>query len=111
MSQVAVTLSVIAGVLFLIGVAAALSAVYRSTAQDKRIERLQSENTDYVRRLDYVEPRLHTLEQQNETLLRLHDPTADRQATAAEHAEILRVLHEQSRVLGEIEDGMGGRTS
>lgn len=109
MSQLAVALSVLGGLLALVGLAAGVSAVFRTTAQDKRIERLQSENGDYIRRLDYVEPRLHTLEQQNETLLRLHDPTVDRAATASEHAAILRVLNANTRVLAEIESSMNGR--
>jgi hypothetical protein len=108
-NQVAITASVIGLLLLLIGVAAALLAVFRTTAQDKRIERLQSENTDYVRRLDYVEPRLHTLEQQNETLLRLHDPSADRAATKAEHEQILAVLNAQSDVLADLERNLEGR--
>lgn len=111
MSTLALTLSIIGGILVCIGAAAALTAVFRTTAQDKTIERQRSEIGDYIRRLDYVEPRLHTLEQQNETLLRLHDPTADRAATAAEHAEILRVLRAQSDTLEDIErNGLGGRT-
>lgn len=109
MNQVAVTVSVIGVVLLLVGVAAGLLAVFKTTAQDKRIERLQSENGDYVRRLDYVEPRLHTLEQQNETLLRLHDPTADRAATKAEHTQIIGLLNAQSAVLVELEQNMQGR--
>jgi phosphopantetheine adenylyltransferase len=108
-NQVSLALSIVGGVLLLIGVAAALTAVYRTTASDKILARLRGENVDYVRRLEYVEPRLHTLEQQNETLLRLHDPSTDRAATKAEHAEIIRILNEQTRVLGEIESGMEGR--
>lgn len=109
MNQVALTVSVIGVVLLLTGVAAGLLAVFRTTAQDKRIERLQSENGDYVRRLDYVEPRLHTLEQQNETLLRLHDPTSDRAATNAEHTKIIALLNAQGDTLKELERNMEGR--
>lgn len=109
MNQAALTISVVVGTLAVIGVIAFLIAVTRTTAQEKRIERLQSENEDYIRRLDYVEPRLHTLEQQNSTLMKLHDPTDQIASARQDHKEILAILRAQGTVLAELEETISNR--
>jgi hypothetical protein len=108
-SELNLALATIGGLVALASIVGGLYAVFKSTAMDKTIERQRNEIGDYIQRLDYVEPRLHTLEQRNETLLALHDPAPERAKNAAEHATIVGLLTDQGRLLGEIEGRLEGR--
>lgn len=68
--------SVLGGMAGLIVLIAGLYAVFKSSAADARIKRLQDERDDYLSRLNYIEPRFVELEQQNKLLKSLHNPTA-----------------------------------
>lgn len=50
-------------------------AVIRASAQDATIKRQRGEIDDYLKRLNYLEPRVEVLERENETLRSLRDPS------------------------------------
>lgn len=69
-------LTTLGGLAALVVLVAGLYAVFKSSAADARIKRLQDERDDYLSRLNYIEPRFVELEQQNKLLKSLHNPTA-----------------------------------
>lgn len=109
-------LVIIVSLVTLAGVGGALWAIARSSQQDARIKRLQGERDDYLSRLNYIEPRLKAVEQQNEVLLALHNPTDKIEALKAQeqanHDATVDLLQEQSRILRSIDKHLisGGRT-
>lgn len=71
-------LQILAGVGTLMTLAAlggATWAVIRASAQDATIKRQRGEIDDYLKRLNYIEPRVEALERENETLRSLRDPS------------------------------------
>jgi vacuolar-type H+-ATPase subunit I/STV1 len=80
----------------LAGSAAVVWSKFRADASDLTMTRLRSENEDYLRRLNYLEPRVTALESRNKVLEELHDPAEEiaalRKEEAAHHTEQMRVL-------------------
>lgn len=63
------------GALFGLAVlAGSVWAVLRTSALQASNDRLRNENEDYVRRLNFLEPRVDVLENRNEILENLHNP-------------------------------------
>jgi hypothetical protein len=113
LNTTATALSVLAGLVVLAGIAGGLWAVARNAAKDKTEERLRAENIDLTRRLDWVEPRLKTAEEQNAMLTELHNPTKQIEAATIEgreqRAKIIGLLEAQRQTLVSIEQQVEGR--
>lgn len=103
LSAVQASLVVILGLITLATLAGGLYAVFRSSAQDARIKRLQDERDDYLSRLNYVEPKLLEAEQQNRVLLELHNPSDQLEAIKAQgqvnHDRIVEIIRSQTTTL------------
>lgn len=113
MDHLQTVLAIIGGLLVLTTAGAAIWAVFRSTSQDARIKRLQDERDDYLNRLNFIEPKVKALEQQNELLMAMHNP-ADAIAALgiqekANHEQTVTFLKEQSGLLKQIHDDLDGR--
>lgn len=108
MSTAATVLSIIGALVALTVLGAGVYVIFTTSAKDAREKRLRDENVDLIRRLDYVEPKLKTAEEQNALLMQLHNPTAQLEQMSAEnrqrHVEISRLLKEQSQTLHDIDD-------
>lgn len=108
MNTLAVIASVIGAIVLLAVTAGGVVAILRASEKEKTEERLRAENQDYVRRLEYVEPRLRTLERDNETLLKLHDPTDAADQSSEEHAQIVSILVANKQLLEAIDKRLHG---
>lgn len=99
------TLAVVVTLITLASLAGGLYAVFRSSAQDARIKRLQDERDDYLSRLNFIEPKLVQAEQQNQVLRDLHNPAEQiGQLKAQEqdnHDKVVQILNDQTRTLQE----------
>jgi hypothetical protein len=96
-------LGVVGALVVLATAGGGLWAVFRSSAQDATIKRLRDERDDYLSRLNFIEPRHRAVEQQNEVLLALHNPTERLDDLGSQHAEMLRLLNAQSILLQQID--------
>lgn len=107
MSGLQPALAVVVGVIALAAVAGGVWAVFRSSSQDARIDRLQDERDDYLSRLNFIEPRFKEVEQQNRLLLDLHNPADQIEALRAQeqtnHDRTVAILAEQSTTLHQID--------
>jgi hypothetical protein len=74
MNQLGGALVAIATLLGLAGLGGATWAVIKASVQDATIKRLRGENDDYLKRLNYIEPKVEALERENKTLHVLHNP-------------------------------------
>jgi hypothetical protein len=92
MNAASVILSIIGALVVLASVGGGLWAVFRSSAQDSTIKRLRDERDDYLSRLNYIEPRHRAVEQQNELLLAMHNPTEKLDALAGDSHRVLDAL-------------------
>lgn len=108
-------LAVIGGLVGLAAIAGALWAVARSAAQDTRIKFLEGQRDDYLSRLNYIEPKLKTAEEQNRILLELHNPAEQIKALATQeqtnHDRTVLLLTEQRQTLALMEAKMPGSAS
>lgn len=106
MNTLGLILSIIGGLAALAAVSAGVYATFKGTAADKRIERLQGERDDYLSRLNFIEPRYAALEEQNQTLRTLYDPSARLvelgAAVESNAKKVLAVLDRQAATLEEI---------
>lgn len=98
-AQTLVTAGSVLGVLLLIGSAYAL---VRASNQDARIKRLQDENSDYLSRLNYIEPRLVEAEATNALLKRLQNPTAALESISVKQDHTNELLVQQGERLSEM---------
>jgi hypothetical protein len=105
-SAVPVAMQVILGLLGLTALGAVVWVSVRSSYSDAQLKRLRGEGEDYLRRLNYVEPRLATMEKQNELLMALHNPKAFQDRTDVSLARIQKVLDEQAQTLGDVRRAM-----
>lgn len=108
MNTLQTALAILGGLLVLAATGGGIYAQARAADRDATEKRLRAENQDYTRRLDYVEPRLKTLEEQNELLLQLHNPTVKLDGLSSEHARILDLLKSQGRQIHAIHDAVSG---
>lgn len=106
MSTIQAVLSVVGALVGLSVVGGGLWAVFRSSAQDATITRLRAEISDYVGRIEYIEPRLTSAEQQNRLLRDLQNPSAEIGEVKGLQARTLELLNEQFAILREIEQRM-----
>jgi hypothetical protein len=94
-------LAVLGGLFGIAVIAGALYAYAKGGAQDARIERLQGERDDYLSRLNYIEPRFKSAQEQNEILRTLVDPSARlieiRDTVDTKTAEILAAVQRTDR--------------
>jgi hypothetical protein len=115
LSALQVVFAVVLGLFALTAIGAGVWASFRSTDQDARIKRLQSERDDLLSRINYIEPKLLTLEKQNQVLLDLHNPAeqiaALRKQEKENHEKTYALLEEQSRTLRQIDAHLLGRES
>lgn len=113
MSLLQSVLAVIGALLALSAVGGGLYAAFRSNDQEARIKRLQSERDDYLSRLNYIEPRLTVVEQQNEVLRTLHNPADQLQALRVQeqtnHDRTVELLEQQHATLQSIDQHLVGR--
>lgn len=115
MGSVQIVLTVIGGLVLLAGTAGGVYATFRSSSQDTRIKRLQGERDDYLNRLNFIEPKVKLLEQQNEMLLAMHNP-ADQIKNLSEqeqknHDQTVTFLTTQNELLTAIHADLSGRNS
>lgn len=126
MSTIQAVLAVLGGLILLAGFGGAVWAYTKGGAQDRQIERLRGEVADYLARLNYIEPRFKSMQEQNEILRTLLDPSARleelRTTIGEKAAEILTaversasnteamkaVLLSQARTLDDIRTHMHG---
>lgn len=100
MNSIVAVIVVITGILGLAGLGGAVYANLRSSALEASNRRLTNDNEYYLRKVNYLEPRVDVLERENETLHRLHNPTPEivtlREQEATNHTEamgLLRAIH------------------
>lgn len=96
------------GALFGLAVlAGGVYAVFRTAAQDARLKVVSGQRDDYLQRLNYIEPKVTKLEEQNRILLELHNPAEQIKQLASQeqtnHDRTVELLEQQSTVLSEIE--------
>lgn len=111
-------LTIVGAIITLVIVAAGIYAVFKSSAADARIKRLQDERDDYLSRLNYIEPKFVEAQQQNKLLRELHNPTSQLESMAhtgegveRKVDEILDVLENQERTLQSIDSRLHGGTA
>jgi len=96
MSTIQTVLAALGGLIVVAGAAATIWAYVKGGAQDNQIERLRGEVTDYLSRLNYIEPRFKASQEQNEILRTLVDPSGrldEIRSTVTEKSdEILRAV-------------------
>jgi hypothetical protein len=104
LSQAVTLVAAMIGLALLIGAAWAL---VRASNRDATLKRAREENTDYVKRLDFLEPRFKELEQQNKLLLEMHNPadqiSALQMQEQVNHDRTVQLLTAQAEVLKQIE--------
>jgi hypothetical protein len=105
-------IAIISGAIGLIILTAGTYAIFSSTRKDQTERRLRAWNEDLVRRLDYVEPQLASVEAKNKLLMDLHNPTAKLEqmdsAQRANHEQTVRLLTEQRDILVRMEHTLRG---
>lgn len=89
MNDVGIIFASIGTLILLAGIAGSVWAVIRTSAQEATIKRLRDENEDYLRRLNYLEPRVEVLESRNEILEQLHNPAKAIAEVATQVAQLL----------------------
>lgn len=92
MSAINLVLSIMGGLAGLAILGGGMWSLFRSSAQDDRIKRLQGERDDYLSRLNFIEPRHRAIEQQNELLLAMHNPTEKLDGLVATTDETLTIV-------------------
>lgn len=103
MSDLQIVLGVVISLLTLAGLGGGVWVTFKGAATAARIKRLQDERDDYLSRLNFIEPRHRAVEQQNEVLLALHNPTEKLDQLGDNQTEILRVLRAQHRIIEQID--------
>jgi chromosome segregation ATPase len=115
MSELQAVLGIVVALFLLTVVGGGIWASFRSTDQEARIKRLQGERDDLLSRLNFIEPKLRTVEEQNSVLRELHNPAqqiaALREQEAQNHAKTYELLEAQSVTLKQIEESLPGRHS
>lgn len=113
MTTVQIVFGLIIGLFTLAAAGGGVWATFRSTDQEARIKRLQSERDDLLSRLNFIEPKLKALEDQNKVLLGLHNPTeqiaALRTQEADNHRKTFDLLTKQHETLQQIDKHLMGR--
>lgn len=89
MNNIGIFIASLGTLILLAGTAGAVWAVIRTSAQEATIKRLRDENEDYLRRLNYLEPRVDVLENRNEILEQLHNPAKAIAEVATQVAQLL----------------------
>lgn len=102
MGQVQSALAILGALVALAAIAGGLFAYAKSGAQDIQMKRLREERDDYLSRINYIEPRLTAMEEQNHILLKLTDPTEGIKSLGVDHSKIIDILERQEATLGEI---------
>lgn len=74
MTQVQLVLAIIGALVVLASAAGGVWAVFRSSSQDARIKRLSDENSDLVRRVEFLEPRVRDLTAERDLLRQQLNP-------------------------------------
>ncbi len=74
MSTVVIWLGAAGTLLALASIAGGTWATWRSAGLEATVKRLRGEVEDYLKRLNYLEPRVEVLERENATLTALHNP-------------------------------------
>lgn len=96
-------LAVVLALFALAVIGGGLWAAFRSTDQDARIKRLQGERDDLLSRLNFIEPKLKVVEDQNALLLAMHNPAeqiAELKSQEAEnHRKTYALLEKQHATL------------
>lgn len=97
------TIVVISGLLALAGLAGAIYANLRSSALEASNLRLTKDNEYYLRKVEYLEPRVEVVERENEMLRKMHDPTGEikqlREQEGTNHLETVQLLQQIHRDL------------
>lgn len=106
MNYVTGAIIVIEFLIMLAGVGYGLFQAFRNSDRDAQLTRVRGDAADYLQKLNYVEPRLRAVEQQNEVLLALHNPTEQLDKLHTNDMEILRVLNAQHDLLEDIDREM-----
>lgn len=104
MDGIVAAVVVVTGLLGLIGLAGAVYANLRSSALEASNRRLSTDNEYYLRKVNYLEPRVEALERENETLQKLHNPipaiNSLRDQEGRNHKEAMKMLRLIHRDLG-----------
>lgn len=113
MSDLQLVLAVVLALFALASIGGGIWATFRSADQDVRIKRLQGERDDLLSRLNFIEPKVKSLEEQNKVLLDLHNPAdqiaALRSQEAENHRKTFALLEKQHVVLQQIDRHLIGR--
>lgn len=102
MTSIPIAIQVILGIFGVTVIGGVLWVAARSSYSDAQMKRMRGENEDYLRRLNYVEPRLSLVEKQNELLMSLHNPSSFQDRTDTSLSRIQTLLDEQHGVLADI---------
>lgn len=119
MNNIVAAFVAVSSLLGLVGLAGAVYANFRSSALEASNKRLTADNEYYLRKVNYLEPRLEVLERENETLQKLHNPVPAihelRDQEAENHRETLRIQRENHKeqvgMLSLIHQDLGGSGS
>jgi hypothetical protein len=105
MNPVLVIVSIIGALVVIAGFVTAVWVSARAGGQAERIKRLSGDRDDYKSRVEFIEPRLVKIEQENALLQELHNPSARLGAIKADTARILSILKDQAADIKAIRTG------
>lgn len=108
MNDLQTFLAIVGSLVLLAGVGGVLYAQARASQRDATETRLRRENEDYLRRLNFVEPKLAKAEEQNALLMTLHNPTAKLEELSGNDKKILEILAAQGLELRQIHTAVSG---
>lgn len=102
LSGLQTTLAILGALVALAAVGGGLWAVFRTAAQDATIERLRTDNAEYIKRIEYIEPRWKAADEQNTLLRELHNPSAQLGRLEDKSSRTVELLEDQHELLNEI---------
>lgn len=110
MSGTQTALAIIGALFTLAAIGGGLWAAFRTAAQEATIKRLRDDNAEYVKRIEYIEPRWKSADEQNTLLRDLHNPTAQLGRIEDKTTRTIDLLSQQHALLDEVAQEMHRRS-
>lgn len=107
MSDFSAMLAILGALVLLAGAAGGTYAHFKSSEDKEEMARVRAHRDDLLSRLNFIEPRVKLLEQQNEVLMSLHNPAQQITNLAEQeqrnHVETVRLLQSTHDILEQID--------
>lgn len=108
MNTVGATVAILAGLVVLAGFIVAVLVNARAKGQEETTKRLRDDRDDYKSRVEFIEPRLSKVLEENAMLQQMHDPTAQLTAIKGDTGMIVALLKAQQVDIQEALNKAGG---